>query len=126
MSDVPRLPPPVRKLALKESPGRRDRLQGWILPTKKAGHLWPALRCLAGGARTTRAGSAELALTWRAVTLVVAPQEHPLPVGLGSKRAARIGHEPIWDHATPLTEALHVPLHLEGHAAWLRDKPPWH
>src|SRR5215813_8165111 len=86
---------PVRRALLRPSsrtPGART---GAGLATRKAGHLWPAARCLAGGARTTHAGSAELALTWRAVTLVVAPQEHPLPVGLGSKRAAGIGREPV-------------------------------
>ena len=68
---------------------------------------WPV------GLARPRAGRADLALTRRTVTLVFAPQEHHFPIGLRSKRAARVGREPIGKHATPLTEALHVPLHLE-------------
>ena len=60
------------------------------------------------------ASNPDLALTRRTVTLVFAPQEHHFPIGLGSKRAARVGRKPIGNHATPVTEALHVPLHLEG------------
>src|SRR2546421_13105035 len=80
---------------------------------EKGRPMWPAWIVWPAGLALPRAGKAELALTWRTVTLVIAPEEHPLPVGLGSKRAARIGHEPTWVHATPVTEALHVPLHLE-------------
>ena len=82
------------------------------LERKKRPATGAGLVILAGGARTARAGKAGSALTWGTVTLVIAPEEHPLPVGLGSKRAARVG-EPIWVHATTVTEALHVPLHLE-------------
>jgi hypothetical protein len=45
--------------------------------------------------------------------LVVAPEKHPFPIGLRSKREARCVAEPTRRHAAPLTEALHVPLHLE-------------
>jgi len=98
-----------------ESAPRQRPVRAWErkLPHHEKGRpLGPASSFwLAGLARP--AGKAELALTWRTVTLVIAPEEHPLPVGLRSKRAARIGHEPTWVHATPVTEALHVPLHLE-------------
>ena len=67
---------------------------------------------LAGEARTTPPGGAELAPTWRTLALKAAPQEHPFKQGLRLQRVARVGHEPTGDHATPLTEALHVPLHL--------------
>ena len=83
-----------------------------LLPYEKRRPFRPTSLLLAGGARTARAGKLGLVLTWRTVTLVFAPQEHPFPIGLGSGRAARFG-EPIWVHATPVTEALHVPLHLE-------------
>ena len=81
-------------------------------PHEKRPATGAGLVILAGGARTARAGKTELALTWGTVTLVIAPEEHPLPVGLGSRRAARL-RKSTWVHATPLTEALHVPLHLE-------------
>jgi hypothetical protein len=89
-------------------------------PRGPASFSWPAR----GSHRP--AGKADLALTWRTVTLVSAPQEHHFPVGLRSKRAARVGHEPFGYHATPLTEALHVPLHLEGSAALSSRKLPSH
>jgi len=57
------------------------------------------------------------------MTLVIAPEEHPLEVGLGSKREAR--DEPIGKHATPLTEALHVPLHLERGCRAASCEPPY-
>ncbi len=93
---VPRVRP-AAGVGRNEKAGREGRLRrpGWLK------------------ARTAPASSAELALTRRTVTLVFAPQEHHFPVGLGSKRATRVGHELIGRHATPLTEALHVPLHLE-------------
>ena len=59
------------------------------------------------------ASKAELDFTRGTVTLVVAPEEHPFPIGLRSKREARCVGEPTRRHATPLTEALHVPLHLD-------------
>ena len=69
--------------------------------------MWPA------AARTTPPAMAELVLTRRTMTLVIAPEEHPGEIGLRLKREARALREPTWRHATPLTEALHVPLHLE-------------
>ena len=80
---------------------------------RKAGHKGPALDRVAGGGSHHPAGRIELALTWRSMTLVVAPQEHPLPVGLRSKREAGDRRRRTWKHATPWTEALHVPLHLQ-------------
>ena len=68
---------------------------------------------VAGGGSHDPAGKAELVLTRRTVTLVLAPQEHPEEMGLGLKREARTRVEPTERHATPVTEALHVPLHLE-------------
>ena len=59
------------------------------------------------------AGRAELALTWRTMALVVAPQEHPFEIGLGSKREAGLWAQRTCRHATPVTEALHVPLHRQ-------------
>ena len=58
------------------------------------------------------------------MTLVLAPEEHPRPIGLGPDRATLAGIEPIGDHATPVTEALHVPLHLvRGSAALVSQTP---
>ena len=57
------------------------------------------------------------------MTLVIAPEEHPLEVGLGSKREAR--GEPTVVHAAPLTEALHVPLHLERGCWAATCEPPY-
>jgi hypothetical protein len=75
--------------------------------------MWPAFR-FSGWRRLARpASNAELDFTRGTVTLVVAPEEHPFPFGLRSKREARCVVEPTRRHATPLTEALHVPLHLE-------------
>jgi hypothetical protein len=75
--------------------------------------MWPASR-FSGWRRLARpASNAELDFTRGTVTLVVAPEEHPFPFGLRSKREARCVVEPTRRHATPLTEALHVPLHLE-------------
>src|SRR5215510_9201955 len=75
--------------------------------------MWPASRC-SGWRRLARpASNAELDFTRGTVTLVIAPEEHPFPFGLRSKREARCVVETTRRHATPLTEALHVPLHLE-------------
>ena len=68
---------------------------------------------VAGGGSHHPAGKAELALTWRTMALVVAPQEHPFEIGLGSKREAGLRAQRTCRHATPVTEALHVPLHRE-------------
>jgi hypothetical protein len=46
-----------------------------------------------------------------------------MEVGLGSKREAR--GEPTAVHATPLTEALHVPLHLERVCWAASGEPPY-
>ena len=46
-----------------------------------------------------------------------------MEVGLGSKREAR--GEPTVVHATPLTEALHVPLHLERGCWAANCEPPY-
>ena len=74
--------------------------------------------------RTTTPALAELALTGGTMTLVLAPEEHPRPIGLGPKRAAIAAIEAIGDHATPVTEALHVPLHLvRGSAALVSQTP---
>jgi hypothetical protein len=92
---------------------------------KKTGPEGPAGCLVAGGGSHCGAGKADSAPTWRAVALVVAPQEHPLPVGLRSKREAGHGARQSWKHATPLTEALHVPLHL---VRWYRraaSAPPY-
>jgi hypothetical protein len=75
--------------------------------------MWPASRFSGWGRLARPASNAELDLTRGTVTLVVAPEEHPFPFGLRSKREARCVDEPTRRHATPLTEALHVPLHLE-------------
>ena len=78
---------------------------------KKTGHrgrpqfTWPA------AVSHHPAGKAQSAPTWRTMALVVAPQEHPFEIGLGSKREAGLGAQRTWRHATPVTEALHVPLH---------------
>ena len=88
-----------------------------------AGHRGPASIILAGWGSHRPRRQTGSALTWGPMTLVVAPAEHPLPVGLGSRRAAR-GGEPIRIHATPLTEALHVPLHLERSCCAVRHGPP--
>jgi hypothetical protein len=55
--------------------------------------------------------------------LVVAPEEHPFPIGLRSKREARCVAETTRRHATPLTEALHVPLHLERWCCVANGRP---
>ena len=55
--------------------------------------------------------------------MVVAPEEHPFPIGLRSKREARCVAEPTRRHATPLTEALHVPLHLERWCCVANGRP---
>ena len=68
---------------------------------------------VAGGGSHDPAGEAGLAPTWGAETLILAPQKHPEEMRFGSKREARTWVEPTWRHATPVTEALHVPLHLE-------------
>src|SRR5215510_13399245 len=75
--------------------------------------MWPASRFCGWRRLAQPASSAELDFTRVTVTLVVAPEEHPLPIGLRSKREARCVAEPTPRHATSLTEALHVPLHLE-------------
>jgi hypothetical protein len=80
---------------------------------KKRPATGPALIRVAGGGSHHPAGKAELALTWRTMALVVAPQEHPFEIGLGSKREAGHGAQRTCRHATPVTEALHVPLHRE-------------
>lgn len=49
---------------------------------------------VAGGGSHDPAGEAELALTWRAETLVLAPQKHPEEMGFGLKREARTRVEP--------------------------------
>ena len=64
---------------------RRHRPQRKSRPRGPASSSWPA-----EGSHCP-AGSSELALTRRTVTLVIAPEEHPFPVGLGSKRATRLG-----------------------------------
>src|SRR5262249_44227400 len=76
---------------------------------------WPA------SARTTAPAVADSAFTRRTVTWPLAPEELPLPVGLGLQRVARAQLEPIRYHAAALTGALHVPLHLLSSAA-----PAWH
>ena len=92
----------TRPLAMWAGSARKER------PAPRAG---PVL--VAGGSSHHPAGKAELALTWRTMALVVAPQEHPFEIGLGSKREAGPWAQRTWRHATPVTEALHVPLHLE-------------
>lgn len=88
-----------------------------------------SLDFVAGGGSHHPAGKAELALTWRTMALVVAPQEHPFEIGLGLKREAGLWAQRTWRHATPVTEALHVPLHREvelgrSHAATRQDLAP--
>jgi len=78
---------------------------------------WPA------AVRTPRRLGSDSAHTRRTMTLVIAPEEHPLEIGLGSKREAR--GEPTVVHATPLTEALHVPLHLERGCWTTSCEPPY-
>ena len=79
---------------------------------KKAGQRPTSIR-VAGSGSHHPAGKAELALTWRTMALVVAPQEHPFEIGLGSKREAGLWAQRTCRHATPVTEALHVPLHRQ-------------
>src|SRR5215470_15380718 len=93
--------------ANKKGPARR--------PTPS--FTWPA------AVRTTPPARAELAHTRRTMTLVIAPEEHPVEIGLGSKREAR--GEPTGKHATPWTEALHVPLHLERGCWAASGRPPY-
>ena len=92
---------------------------------KKAGPLLgPGPIASPAAVRTTAPAIAELALTGGTMTLVLAPEEHPRPIGLGPNRVALAGIEPIGDHATPVTEALHVPLHLvRGSAALVSQTP---
>jgi hypothetical protein len=85
--------------------------------------LWPASRFCGWRRLAQPASSAELDFTRGTVTLVVAPEEHPFPIGLGSKREARCVAEPTRRHATPLTEALHVPLHLERWCCVANGRP---
>ncbi len=81
--------------------------------TKKAGPVGSALVLVAGGGSHHPAGKAGSALTWRMLTLVLAPEKHPEEMRFGLEREARTWVEPTWGHATPVTEALHVSLHLK-------------
>src|SRR5262245_19157441 len=85
--------------------------------------LWPASRFCGWRRLAQPASNAELDFTRGTVTLVVAPEEHPFPIGLRSKREARCVAEPTRRHATPLTEALHVPLHLERWCCVANGRP---
>jgi hypothetical protein len=80
-----------------------------MLATTKAGPRGPAFRFCGWRRLAQPASEAGLDFTRGTVTLVVAPEEHPFPIGLRSKREARCVAEPTRRHATPLTEALHVP-----------------
>ena len=81
---------------------------------KKGRLLEPASCFVASGGSHHPAGRTELAFTRRAMPLVVAPQEHPPQVKLRLKREAGLRAQRTDRHATPLTEALHVPLHLDS------------
>ena len=68
---------------------------------------------VASGGSHHPASEAGLALTWRTETLVLAPEKHPEEMRFGPERETCPQVEPTWGHATPVTEALHVSLHLE-------------
>src|SRR5262245_37817581 len=91
-------------------------------PLKKPATNGPASSRVAGDGSHLRAGGAELALTWGPMPSVVAPQEHPFAVGLRSKREAGCRVRQAFGHA--LTEALHVPLHLERWCRFAAEPPP--
>lgn len=59
------------------------------------------------------ADEAGLALTRGTMALVIAPEKHPFEIRLRSKREAGLEAQRTQGDATPVIEALHVPLHLD-------------
>jgi hypothetical protein len=120
--------------------GRRAHLLHRPLPTayslKKAGRpqmLGPAACCVAGGGSHDPAGGAGSALTGPLVIApkkqIVTPEANLLGFPLEAKREAGRTLRRAQSHATPLAEALHVPLHVEA-SCWraaqhCRRAPPW-
>jgi hypothetical protein len=84
----------VKRTKRSGTKGSARPVPSFVCANEKRPARGPASMRVAGGGSHDPAGEAGSALTWRAETLVLAPQEHPEEMGLGSKREARTRVEP--------------------------------